>query len=862
MSCRGGSRLFLLMASVVALWSVTACKVFKSTCDEDDRSCLGGGLGRSGEGCIRTGDCAPGMKCSEGICEYAASTKNAGTCLASAECVSGSYCNSQLRCAPRVARPLAEGSACENSSNCAAGLVCDLDLGAAMNAGPFALLSDECRDNVSLYETSVDCALPKSCTKRGKRDFGDKCSSNTQCLPGLYCVQSPISDIEQTTCLGGVKLDTEPLSVPSWDGVECPDDEGTPVAYFELAAGSDDAHDFYRLPYPNDIRRGSDNIDLEAHPAPPVSIEPPVAARFLDDAAAHAGFSTNPVAYFRFSTEYSTGTLSLSSVRIVDITPDSPEYNTPASVAWGPPERDSNYICGHWLSLYRPVGAPLRPNTTYAAIVTRTLRTKDDDAYTRSEDFDTMLASAKPADANVAAAWQKYAPLRKWLGDKDAPFKADELLNAAVFTTGEPQAIVPKLRAAVDAEGGPALKALTVCKAGVTSPCAEDNGRGGCHAEQSEFTEIHGKITLPIYQTGEAPYEQPEAGGGLELTSQNRPRAVRHEDVCFAVSVPKRVAPAAGYPVVVYAYAVGGVFQEAMAAGGLASDLATGPGAAVLSIELPQHGARRGGSTREPADLFLNFQNPAAMRGNVLQGVADLWGAIELAKTGILSGPSGSPIKFNPARVALFAQGQGATHAALALSADDSVRSVVLAGLAGHIATTQLYRAKPASTAALLPLLLIDGDKDGKLPGGLVNPTLSLMQSALDDVDPINYADKLFRISQNSGRDVFLVFGKDDHFAPDSAQEAYAKAAKLQAVRPDLSGRFDDIEAPANRNQSIGTDRRTVALRQYDPKTDPVKAGEPEDGHFVVQGNKTARADVLRFLSDALAGNPPNIGAR
>jgi hypothetical protein len=54
-------------------------------------------------------------------------------------------------------------------------------------------------------------------------------------------------------------------------------------------------------------------------------------------------------------------------------------------------------------------------------------------------------------------------------------------------------------------------------------------------------------------------------------------------------------------------------------------------------------------------------------------------------------------------------------------------------------------------------------------------------------------------------------------------------------------------------------ERRTVALRQYDSTEDRVVAGLPEDGHDV-QATAAARADVIRFLTQALAGDAPAIG--
>src|SRR5215510_12523056 len=88
-----------------ALSCVVACKAFESTCGENDRSCLGGGLGRSGEACVRNGDCATGMHCRSEVCVYAGTTKLGDKCLVGAECEAGSYCGPELKCKALDVRP-------------------------------------------------------------------------------------------------------------------------------------------------------------------------------------------------------------------------------------------------------------------------------------------------------------------------------------------------------------------------------------------------------------------------------------------------------------------------------------------------------------------------------------------------------------------------------------------------------------------------------------------------------------------------------------------------------------------------------------------------------------------------------------
>ena len=104
--------------------------------------------------------------------------------------------------------------------------------------------------------------------------------------------------------------------------------------------------------------------------------------------------------------------------------------------------------------------------------------------------------------------------------------------------------------------------------------------------------------------------------------------------MCAALTVPKgKVVPATGFPVVVYAHGTGGSYRDHIddtVAGVLAR--ATPP-MAVLGYDQVEHGPRRGASTASPNTLFFNFANPAAARGNPMQGAADVITMGRFAKT-------------------------------------------------------------------------------------------------------------------------------------------------------------------------------------------------------------------------------------
>src|SRR5690606_20633797 len=132
----------------------------------------------------------------------------------------------------------------------------------------------------------------------------------------------------------------------------------------------------------------------------------------------------------------------------------------------------TRYICPNWLAIRRSDGGPLRPGTTYAALILDGLRTNEEDGFQdigRDEALDILLSAARPTEEPLASAWDKYASLREWLAREDTP-NVPSILNAAVFTTQRATAIVPALRDVVRRESAPTLRDVTVCDEGVTSP--------------------------------------------------------------------------------------------------------------------------------------------------------------------------------------------------------------------------------------------------------------------------------------------------------------------------------------------------------------------------------------------------------
>jgi pimeloyl-ACP methyl ester carboxylesterase len=804
-------------------------------------------------------------------------------CRLTVDCSSVDYCGSRRVCL--LAGDQTAGEACSDTGDCRKGLVCELpDLTAqgVLSLNDIATLSGTCKNG-------------------GSGEQGEPCNVISDCLAGLFCAEVQIAENRKVCTNLPTPIPTDysvelPPLPDVWGGVECGEEvpsDAPRVARFQVPRASvNTGDDFYSLPFPNDIRRRDNGkIDLGGHPVPPVALGVPFINRYAEVAQSDLeGFSTNAVAIFRFTHAYDFGSVGPTgqegTVRLIDITPASPDYNTERGISWKETKGNlSSYVCPHWLGISRPLGNPLLPGNTYAAIVTTGVKVDgSDEGFERDDDFVAMLSDSQPSDPVLRAAWQAYQPLRDWLEDTNE--NPSQILNAAVFTTQDPEAVIAGLRERVVADVPAQLSDITNCSVpGATSPCEMPDGdemRGECgNPGGADFTEIHARISLPIFQNGTAPYLDPEDGGGIELDAQGKPIIVRHEEVCMAISVPDAPPPAGGYPVLIYSHGTGGSFTNTMGSNDFARDLAKSPTPiAVVAIDMPEHGSRRGtgeGADKDPDGLFYNFLNPRAARDNVAQGSADLLTLVQwVVENGGLSAaqsPTGAAVPLDATRIAMMGHSQGATHTALMVSHEPNVIAVVLSGVGGHLTSSLLTKTSPVDIASVVPIGLQDPDSSFRLAAGLFNPALSIIQSVFDSVDPINYARRL-RLSRlpgtEGGQNVFVTYGVGDTFSPEKTQLAYLVAGRLPFVTPilreprtvsDFDGTTVDLLAPPlSGNDNFGAGARTIATRQYLPGMDA--EGAARDGHFVATGKGEAgRADVTRFIQQALAGQTPQIGA-
>jgi dienelactone hydrolase len=640
-----------------------------------------------------------------------------------------------------------------------------------------------------------------------------------------------------------VPPDRGPINMPG-----CPPETAQPRVLFDIPRAGDRSDDFFRLPFPNDIRRRGGKLALVDFPRPQGFLFPNIIGKVADAISAEGvGFGPNPVVTFRLSRAPSLTDPAKVITRYLDLTEGAPEYGRVVAHRVGT-TTPGRYLCGHHVLVERADPTPLLSGHTYAVMLTRALTDQAGTGFSRDTDFAVMLG-AQPDGVERLAAWQAYAPLRRYFAS--TPNSADEVLAAAVFTVDAVEAPAAALRAAIHTGAAPTVTDLVRCGPGVASVC--DDGRtSGCGslAADAAFDEYQARMAMPVFQQGTAPYN--DAGGGISFDSAGRAIEVRREPVCVSLTVPKGQAPAAGWPVVVYAHGTGGHFRGPVESG-LADDLARGVlggGAAqpmaTLSYDGVLHGSRKNGSTRGSDELVYNVFNPTAARDNQLQAAADLFAVVRA-----LPALSGGERPLDGSKVGLYGHSQGGNAAAVAAGYEPAFKVVVLSGTGGGIANSLLEKKKPIDAASILSIVLAESITDPR------HPALQLLQQYFDRADPLNHGRRITAapMSGSIPRHLLHVFGATDSYAPESTQWAFAVGAGLPIANPvmpsDRLAPLLTVLAPVRGNFKVGVTSVTALEAQYRP--------DGYDGHFVSSQNPTARADIRHFLGTYFRDASPEL---
>ncbi len=781
--------------------------------------------GQEGLGCAKFEDCEKGLRCaSSGLCAKTGTSGTAATgeaCTRPDDCMFGLTCGKTGVCAEGGSNDV--GGACAGHNDCKAGLLC---------------------------ATRQDGA-GTACAKKGDPGtamLGDACRAALDCSVGLLC---------------GLRGKCEIFTPFSGVSCENPSDVKGPFRiFFEVPRSGKPVSEFYRLPFPNDIRRRDNGtVDLSGHAAPDKDDpEGLVQRHFRAIESEIKGFGVNQVVLMRLSKPLLFDSLTLggnaSTVIYVDLE-DGAQQGVDITSSPG----RGKYICDNFLAI-RPFNGTLAHGKTFAVLIMRGIKSQDNQAIEADEDFKAMLQDEAPVDPDLAKAHPRYQKLRDYLkkneSEKKYPARAD-VVGAAVFTTQDPDEHLGKFREVARKQPVPALKDVTLCDGKKTSPCAdsEDPSRA-CGTPSPLYHEIHARVTLPIFQQGQAPYEK--TGGQISYEADGTPKIARTEDVCLSLTIPKQPMPAGGWPVILYAHGTGGNFRSHLTDKSVEHlskvDVILRREKLIektvhfvtLGIDQVLHGGRRGGSKLESQLLFFNIENPQASRENPVQAAADHFTLVRLLETlrwEKATSPTAEEVSFAPEQLGYLGHSQGGVIAPLFLAHEPNVKIAALSGAGGYLVQSLLNKTKPVNVAGAMRLVLKDNDLNRH------HPILNLLQMYYERADGLNTAHLIIKraTTKESAKHLLQIYGIRDTFTPPPTMDALAYVLGVAHVTPVLGkiprGVSDaSVDAPVRGNLDIAGRKLTGIVVQYE--------NDKGDGHFALFEHPTAANEMARFFGSWL----------
>lgn len=620
---------------------------------------------------------------------------------------------------------------------------------------------------------------------------------------------------------------------------------------------------FFTAPFPSDDLSRDGDIDLSRWPNPS---RQRYVQGLIDLASRVRGFGTSSTIYLPLTDEPDAAQLPTpaasvapgASIFVFDL--DHAEL-APVTARWMP---DGGPYGGDGMLTLVPVqGIPLRANTRYAAVVTRSLRLARGGTFSPSP---TVTALASGADAGLpAAAGLSYRAALQTLERALVP--AASIAGLAVFRTGDP---VGELRAFLDdararplpAPSGPLLRT--------------DVFPGYCVYQ--------GTVRMPSYQQGTPPFGT--TGGDWSLTADGHPRFVRDEESRVVVTIPRRRATSPGaLPAVLFVRTGGGGDRPLVdrgvrtMAGVSPTQPGTGPamefarvGWAGVSWDGP-HGGPRNVSMGDEQFLMFNVANATALRDNVRQSALETARMFDVASAlridvsdcpGAMAADGSTTVQVSPA--ALMGHSMGATIAPLALAVEPRFRAAILSGAGGSYIANVIHKLRPLAVAPLARVLV--GYSGSGRDFREDDPALALMQWALESSDPQVYGRHIIdEPLAGEARSVFVVQGITDHYILPPIANAVTLSMGL-----DLAGTPLDQSTPELRAFTSLVDLlplRSASVRPFAIAANrrgatAVVAQLPgdalEDGHETAFQTAEPKRLYRCFLQTLAAGRPEIVG--
>jgi hypothetical protein len=613
---------------------------------------------------------------------------------------------------------------------------------------------------------------------------------------------------------------------------------------------------FFDHPWPSDFRLDANGLaTLTGFPNPRPSSLLAGFVTTIDHSL--PGFSPAAPGYLRFTGPIDVGALpadpgaaksSTSTVQLIDVDPTSPKQGTRQVVSLSFRASGDGYWSDNTLAFMPTPGYPLREDTRYALVVTRSLT-----AAGAPLGVCPGLRQILGIDPAAGAA----ASLRDvWSGAvsrvEAAGIPRASIAHLTVFKTNRPTQQTRELRDWV-VESYPKPTLAGIARHDQTAGVVDN------------YTGTYGPS--PDFQAGDPPFLT--SGGNIVWDASGNPVVQRELELRISLSVPGGAGcpmPAAGYPVVLYGHGTGGDYRTIVTSGFAA--LLAKYCLASAGIDLIFHGTRPGGpcatgavpcNALDVALAIFNPMNPTSLRNTNRQGAIDLVQFARLVKAGQLQVPagtsySGKSVLLDPSRTLYLAHSQGAVSGLLTLAVDDQLWASVFSGSAAMATLSLLERSQPQNLSSLIVSELYGSGSTAALD--LFHPVMSVLQATLDEADPLHYAARVITEPRTgfSPKSLLQVEGvgangENDSYVSSHAIEVEALALGLPPILPMVraipeyawSG-ISPTEVPTGGlTANLAGGGATGALVQWQPIP-------TDDAHFVIFDVKAAYTQAAVFL--------------
>ena len=439
-----------------------------------------------------------------------------------------------------------------------------------------------------------------------------------------------------------------------------------------------------------------------------------------------------------------------SNILLVDVDQTSPNrgtfYPTVAETLPADPYTDN---LPNVVAVAAQPGFVLSPNRRYAFAIRREQRDANGNLLAVAPTLALLAQGKAPPGALGSAAATLFDAAFETL--TQAGIMADDIAAATVFTTGDVVAATGEMTTKLVAEYPETITGLTV-----TPTTGDDAG-----STYPRICELQGTITLPQFQTGTPPFAS--SGGTFQIGSDGLP--IKQSDLAVPMAIPIPTTgpmPATGYPLVLYFHGSGGVSTQFIDRGPiLVPDGGNTPGQGPAYVLAPFGFAMAGAALpvnpqRVPNGGeydYIEVTNLPSFIGNFQQGIIEqriflhaltqltIEPSLLAAACPAVTVPEGQQIFFDTSH--LYSQGQsmGGMYTLLITAVEPSFRATVPTGAGGF--WTYFLTNSPFLPNANGLLNVALGLHDEQL--SFLHPTFSLLESAIEPIDPIVSAARISR---------------------------------------------------------------------------------------------------------------------